>query len=176
MSLDQHVSTSFTRSGLTPAIALGMLVLTAASPVDAAWVSGRGNDSAGVTYLAVVNDAASGERIEFNCTQDGQAFLALTWNAADAGAAEQGALTLRFFVGDTHRFAAAAHYRPLEKGWAAAELNAPDILAPMTEAMLTSGGDFTVEVVQHGTVLNHARFDMDAATDNITRYRAYCRM
>ena len=46
----------------------------------------------------------------------------------------------------------------------------------MTEAMLAGVGDFTVEVVQHGAVLNHARFDMDAATDNITRYRAYCRM
>ncbi len=176
MSFERQESLSLFRFSLTLAAAIGTVALAFAPPVDAAWMSGRGNDDAGVTYLAVINDAPGGERIELNCTPDGQAFLALTWDAADSDAVEQGALTLRFFVGDTHRFAAPARYRALDAGWAVAELNAPDILGPLTEAMLVSASNFSVEVVQYGAVLNHARFDMDAAAANITRYRSYCRM
>ena len=115
MALYQHESSPVYRIGLTIAAMIGTLALSFAPPVEAAWMLGRGSDSAGVSYLAVINDAPGGERIELNCTPDGQAFLALTWDATDAGAAEEGALTLRFFVGNTHRFAAPAHYRPLEK-------------------------------------------------------------
>lgn len=173
MTIDKQENPSFSHTSFTLIAAIGTLTLAFTPPVDAAWMSGRGSDSAGVSYLTVVNDAPGGERIELNCTPDGQAFLALTW---DAETAEQGPLTIRFSVGDTHRFAAPAHYRGIVEGLATAELNAPDILGPLTEAMLANSSNFTVEVVQHGSVLKQAGFDMDAAAESIARYRTYCRM
>ena len=140
----------------------GGVLAAALMPAQGAWMAGRGSDASGTAYLAVVNDSASGERIEFNCTPSGQAFLALTWNAAAAPPGE-GALTLRFLVGGSHLFAASARLRLLDTGWAAAELNTPDIIAPLTEVLSISRGNFEVSVVGGGHALVEAAFDLDAA-------------
>ena len=152
------------------ALAFAALPLTA----HAAWIAGRGADASGMAYLAVINDSVSGERIELNCTPSGQAFLALTWHGL--GMPGQGALTLRFAVGGSHRFAASARLRPLESGWTAAELNAPDIIAPLTEALSVASGTFQVAVIGNGVPLVDTMFDLDAAAEVMARYRAYCRM
>ena len=141
---------------------------------DAAWIAGRGADASGIAYLAVINDSATGERIELNCTPSGQAFLALTWH--DTAAPGQGVLTLRFAVGGSHRFAASARLRTLEGGWAAAELDAPEIIAPLTEALSIARGTFQVVVIGNGVSLVDTVFDLDAAADVMSRYRSYCRM
>ena len=158
-----------------PTFLVGAVLAFALMPAQGAWVAGRGGDASGRTYLAVVNDSASGERIEFNCTPAGQAFLALTWNA-EAAPPGEGALTLRFLVGGSHRFAAAARLRVLESGWAAAELNAPDIIAPLTEVLAIARGGFEVVVVGGGHALVEAEFDLEAAATAMARYRAYCHM
>lgn len=166
-------------SGLVPhfcrlvlaALAFAVLPLTA----HAAWIAGRGADASGMTYLAVINDSISGERIELNCTPSGQVFLALTWHPV-ATPPGQGALTLRFAVGGSHRFAASARLRPLESGWAAAEVIAPEVIAPLTEALSIASGTFQVTVISNKISLVDTEFDLDAAAEVMARYRAYCRM
>jgi len=144
-------------------------------PAAAAWIAGRGQDVSGVTYLAVVNDAATGERIELNCTPDGQAFLAMTWDAA-RNPPDADRLTLKFLVGGSHRFAAAAHFRPLDKGWGAAELDAADIIDPLTEVLAVTAGSFEVEITGRGHTLLRSVFDMDRAPESMGLYRRYCRL
>jgi hypothetical protein len=143
---------------------------------EAAWISGRGSDGSGVNYLAVVNDSDTGERVEINCTPAGQAFLALFWNASATADSELGALTLRFLVDGSHSFAGPARYRALDKGWSAAELENPDVLGPLTEALSVGQSNFEVDVVRHGATIAHASFDMTAALETIGRYRSYCRL
>lgn len=143
---------------------------------QADWISGRGSDSAGVSYLAVINDSETGERIELNCTPSGEAFLALSWSMDGIGAPAEGPLTLRFLVDGSRRFAAPARFRALDKGWAAAELDRPEILGLLTEALVLGQRDFMVDVVQHGVTVAHAVFDMTAASESIGRYRSYCRL
>lgn len=151
---------------------LGALVLPGSSA--AVWKAGRGADASGLAYLAVVNATATGERVEVNCTPAGQAFFALSWGAA--GEAGEGALTLRFLVDHSYRFVAPARYRPLDRGWAAAELDTPDILGPLTEALSVGGSAFEVEARAGDRSLVQAVFDMAAAPENFARFRAYCHM
>jgi hypothetical protein len=129
-----------------------------------------------MAYLAVINDSSTGERIERNCTPSGQAFLALSWDAAARGEMGQGALTLRFRVDGSRRFAAPGRFRALDKGWSAAELDTPDVLGPLTEALSLGRSSFEVAVVQHGAILTRSVFDMGAAVEAIGYYRSYCRM
>ena len=153
-----------------------VLVFAVIPQAEASWMSGRAADASGTAYLAVLNDNDTGERIELNCTPNGQAFLALTWRAARAGEPGQGGLTLRFVVDGSRRFAAPARFRQLDKGWAAAELDTSDILGPLTEALSLGRSNFEIAVVQHGTTLATSLFDMDKAPENIGLYRSYCRM
>jgi hypothetical protein len=146
------------------------------APAEAAWISGKGMDISGVAYLAVVNASDTGERIEINCTPAGQAFLALSWNASATGGPGQGALTLRFLVDGSHSFAGPARYRALDKGWGAAELENPDALGPLTEALSVGQRDFEVAVIHRGATIAYALFDMAAAAETIGRYRSYCRL
>lgn len=166
---------SFIRATIRNLVLAAITLAALAQPALAAWVAGRGSDVSGTVYLAVVNDAESGERIEFNCTPEGQAFLALTWPTGDAPAVGE-KLSLRFLVGTSHRFAASARLRPLERGWAAAELIAPDIIAPLAEVMAVSRGALEVEAVTQGGTIAQAVFDLEGAPESLNFYRSYCRM
>ncbi len=170
---DPHV---FVRIALTFAAIVGTLVLAMIPPVDAFWVSGQASDNTDLSYRAVVNDSGGGERIELNCIPSGQAFRALSWNAAVKQVPVDEALILRFVVDGSQSFAAPARFGSLDRGWGAAELDTPEILGPLSEALVTGSDSLAVEAVQRGAVLTRALFDMDAASGNIVRYRNYCRL
>lgn len=152
---------------------IAMLAFTL--PASAAWRAGRGSDATGMAYLAVVNDSQTGERIELNCTPSGQAFLAVSWNASQQPANTDG-LTIRFSVDGSHRFAAAARFRTLDRGWGAAELQSADLIAPLTAAMAIASRDLEIQVMEAGRAVIQSIFDMDKASESVGFYRSYCRL
>ena len=157
-------------------LALAALALFGLQQSAAAqWMAGRGNDASGLVYLAVINDAETGERIELNCTPAGQTFLAVSWNAtAQPPGTER--LSLRFLIDGSHRFAAAARFRTLDRGRGAAELDTPDTIRPLTEALAVSSGSLEVEIASAGIVIMRSEFDMAEAPQNIGLYRSYCHL
>ncbi len=158
---------------LVVALVLSALFLSGTA-VRAEWSLGRGSDSSGTSYLAIVNDSADGTRLELDCAPSGQAFLALIWRS-DVDSVTEVPWSLRFVIDGSHRFAAQARLRIPERGLSALELVSSDIIAPLTEILVLSGGELEVDAVQQGTSIVHAVFHGDGAGESIARYRSYCR-